>query len=173
MAEISLQKECAMEYGPDIARMLSAYGRDLLRLCFMYLKDIHLAEDALQDTFLRVYKSYGGFRGEADEKTWITRIAINVCKNYLKNPWHRLRDTKAVLETMPAPQRAETDHTVLLAVMDLPPNYKTVIWLYYYEEMKIREIARVLGISEPAVSARLRRAKAQLQAKLKGWYFDE
>ena len=173
MAEISLQKESAIEYGPDIGRMLSTYGQDLLCLCFMYLKDIHLAEDALQDTFLRVYKNYSGFRGEAEEKTWITRIAINVCKNYLRSPWHRLRDDKTILENMPAPERPETDHTVMLAVMELSPKYKDVIWLYYYEEMKIREIAQVLGISEPAVSARLRRAKAQLQTKLKGWYFDE
>ena len=175
MAELSLKKEEAMEYGPDISRMLAVYGKDLLRICFLYLKDIHLAEDALQDTFLRVYKSYSGFRGEADEKTWITRIAINVCKNYLKSPWHRLRDPDAVLERMPAPanQCPNADNTVMLAVMGLPAKYKDVIILYYYYEMTTHETAQVLGIMDAAVSSRLRRAKEKLQTKLKGWYFDE
>ncbi|WP_141502369.1 sigma factor [Paenibacillus luteus] len=66
----------------DMKRIIAEYGNSLLRMCFLYLKDIRLAEDAVQDTLIKVYKSYSQFKGHANEKTWIMKIAINVCKNY-------------------------------------------------------------------------------------------
>ncbi len=166
-------KNYPMELEPDMNRLVETYGDGLLRLCLLYLKDMHLAEDALQDTFLQVYRHYHSFQGQAAEKTWITRIAINVCKNYLRKPWRRRMDPEAALEQIPAPEPEDPDDTVLLAVMNLPPKYKDVILLYYYREMTTEEIARVLGISQSAVWVRLKRARDRLKTQLKGWYFDE
>lgn len=71
----------------ELQSMLEAYGNDVLRLCTLYLKDRHLAEDALQETFIKVWQKYHTYLGQANEKTWIMRIAINVCKNYLRTAW--------------------------------------------------------------------------------------
>ena len=71
----------------ELQSMLEAYGNDILRLCTLYLKDRHLAEDALQETFIKVWQKYHTYLGQANEKTWIMRIAINVCKNYLRTAW--------------------------------------------------------------------------------------
>ena len=71
----------------ELQRMLEVYGNDVLRLCTLYLKDRHLAEDALQETFIKVWQKYHTYLGQANEKTWIMRIAINVCKNYLRTAW--------------------------------------------------------------------------------------
>lgn len=60
-------------------RLMNEYGDDILRVCCLYLKDYHLAEDAVQDTFIRAMQSYGGFEHRAREKTWLTRIAVNCC----------------------------------------------------------------------------------------------
>lgn len=160
----------------DLGRWLSLYGNDLLRLCFLYLGDYHLAEDALQDTFEKALKAYGRFRGACGEKTWLTRIAINVCKNQLRAPWHKRRvDDEAFLAQLAAPEGAdkESDEALLLAVMHLAPKYKEAVLLFYYQEMKLKEIAQALHIPEATVSTRLARARAQLKQTAKEWYDGE
>lgn len=159
----------------DLSRMLSLYGNDLLRICFLYLRDFHLAEDALQSTFERAIKSHARFRGECGEKTWLTRIAINVCKNELRTPWQRRRvDDMAFLAQLSGGQTAEGPNpSLMLAISKLAPKYKEVLLLFYYEEMKLTEIAALLQIPEATVSTRLLRARAQLKAAAKEWYDDE
>ncbi len=160
---------------PDMDVLLTQYLNPLLRMCFLYLKDKHLAEDAVQDTFLRVYEKYPQFRGEAEEQTWIMRIAINVCKGYLRSAWHKKVDDLAALETIPTHYHEDTlrDDTLVLEVMKLPPKYKEVVMLFYYQDMSIKEIAKVLRCPSGTVSVRLKRAREQLEKKLKGWYYDE
>ncbi len=160
----------------DLSRMLSLYGDDLLRVCFVYLRDYHLAEDALQDTFEKAIKSYARFRGDCGEKTWLTRIAINVCKNQLRAPWHRKRveDESFLAQGSVAQNPADGwDPSLLVAVSRLAPKYKEVVLLFYYEEMKLKEIAAALRIPEATVSTRLARARAQLKETAKEWYDGE
>lgn len=154
-----------------LATAIEEHGDNLLRLCFLYLKDRHLAEDAVQDTFLKAYCSYGQFRGRCALKTWLTRIAINVCKSYLRSPWRRLSPVAELREEAYAEQFR--DDTVLRTVTGLSTKYREVILLYYYQEFSCREIAQILHLTESAVTARLSRARAQLKLQLKGWYFDE
>ncbi len=160
---------------PDMNKLVKVYGDSLLRMCFLYLKDLHMAEDAVQDTFLKVYKSYMNFKGDCEEKTWITRISINVCKNYLRSSWWKRIDEAAVLENITVGNSTDTlqDEALLLEIMKLSPKYKEVILLFYYQSMKIREIAMILNIPENTVSVRLLRAREILKKKLKGWYYDE
>ena len=74
----------------DIDRLMRQYGSQLLRLCTMILEDASLAQDAVQDTFLRAYRRFDTWRGEATEKTWLTAIAVNVCRDYRRVvPPHR------------------------------------------------------------------------------------
>ena len=160
---------------PDIKKLMEEYGVSLLRMCFLYLKDTHLAEDAVQDTFIKVHKSYPKFKGESKEKTWIMRIAINVCKNYLRSSWWKRIDEAVILDNIPSINSDDTsqDESLLLEIMKLPLKYKEVILLFYYQDMKIREIAEVLNIPEATISVRLMRAREILKIKLKGWYYDE
>lgn len=88
-------------------------------MCFLYLKDIRLAADAVQDTFVKVYTSYSQFEGKASEKTWIMRIAINVCKNYLRSSWWRRIDRSAILENIPAEVHDFEDDTLLYQIIKL------------------------------------------------------
>ena len=160
---------------PDLNRMMEDYGNSLLRLCFMYLKDMHLAEDAVQDTFYKVYKNYHMFDGGNGEKTWINRIAINVCKDMLRSAWNRrvnvVEELNSIPDTegIPDPQ----DETLIAAVMELKPKYKEVILLFYYQDMKITDIARALNAPESTISVRLRRAREILKKQLGGWYYEE
>lgn len=154
---------------------ITAYGDSLLRLCFLYLHDVYLAEDALQSTFLAAWRALDRFRGEASEKTWLTRIAINSCKSIARTAWFHHVDINAALDTIPCDRDLydRTDDTVLQKVMALPIKYREVILLYYYQNLKTREIADVLQVPEATVSTRLKRAKEKLRPQLERWYFDE
>lgn len=160
--------------GPDLEEMIDKYGSQLYRMCFMYLGEKYLAEDALQDTFLKAFQHLGEFRGESSEKTWLTRIAINVCKNYNRIAWFRHVDFTVELDKINTACESHTgDDTVICEVMKLPEKYKVVILLFYYQQMNISEIASSLSLAEGTVSTRLRRGRERLKRALKGWYFDE
>lgn len=151
-------------------RLLDSFGRELLRTCFAYLEDEALAEDALQETFLRAWCAWDRFEGRCSEKTWLTGIAMNVCRSMLrkKRPIF-LDDLPECADTAPEP----SDGTVLRAIHGLKPKYREVVLLYYYQELSQREIAQALHLSVPNVSARLCRGREMLRKALKGWYFDE
>lgn len=169
-----LQPTPASPAVPDMERIVDQYGTGLLRMCYLYLKDMQLAEDAVQDTFLKVYRNYGQFNGGAGEKTWVTRIAINVCKDYLRTAWRRRVNVVEELNDIPdaeGPHAAE-DGALLNEVMALKPKYREVLLLYYYQDLKISEIAKVLGAPESTISVRLKRAREQLKSRLEGWEFD-
>ena len=158
----------------DLEQIIDTYGSRIFRMCFLYLGEKQLAEDAVQDTFLKVYQHRQEFRRESSELTWITRIAINVCKNYRRIAWFRHVDQAVELEKIGIScEDRIADDTVIREVMNLNAKYKEVILLYYYQQMTIKEIAASLGISEGTVSTRLHRGRERLKAALKGWYFDE
>lgn len=160
---------------PDLKRLLDSYGNDILRICYLYLHDMQLAEDAVQETYIKVYKNWNQFKGEAAEKTWITKIAMNVCNSMRRSKWYQVTRQAAGLDNGNEISYDEQlrDDTVLQAIYQLKPKYKEVIILFYYEEMKGKEIAKCLGIGESTVTVRLSRARAILKQSLKGWYFNE
>ena len=159
----------------DLERIVNEYGDALLRMCFLYLKDHAMAEDAVQETFLRAFRHQDGFRGESSVKTWITRIAINVCKDLLTDPWARHRSDENLLdEATPEPSFSSEDRYVISGkIANLPPKYKEVILLHYYQELKLSEIAEILGESEATIKTRLKRARDMLRSELKGVFDDE
>lgn len=157
-----------------LPRLLDTYGDRLLRLCTLYLRDIHLAEDALQDTMLRAWRARDTFRGDSGAATWITHIAVNVCRDYLRSPWKRRRAPAEELDTLFAPtDDPQLDDTLPHAVMNLSRPLREVVILYYYQELKAREIADMLHLPISTVTARLSRAREQLRHVLKGWYYDD
>ena len=155
------------------ARLIDDWGDRLLRLCTLYLGDVHLAEDAVQETLLKAWRNADRFRGGGSEMTWVTRIAINVCKSYLRSPWHRRRVPPQAMDTLSTPAPQAPDDTLPRTIMALPVKYREVVILYYYQEFKAYEIAQLLHISVSTVTVRLSRARKALREELKGWYYDE
>lgn len=159
----------------DLERIVNEYGDALLRMCFLYLKDHAMAEDAVQETFLRAFRHQDDFQGKSSVKTWITRIAINVCKDMLTDPWARHRSGEDLLdEATPEPSFSSEDRYVISdKIANLPPKYKEVILLHYYQELKLSEIAEIFGESEATIKTRLKRARDMLRSELKGVFDDE
>lgn len=154
----------------ELERLVLQYQQPLLRTCFLYLRDRALAEDAVQDTFLKAYRSLASFRGECSEKTWLMKIAINTCCDLRRA--HRLRriDPCRIPDLLPqaAEPFTEAEGALVTQVMQLPRKLREVILLYYYQDMTVTEIAVSLGISQSSVSGRLKRAREKLRALLEG-----
>lgn len=160
--------------GPDkeerLNHMVLTYEKDLLRLCCVYLRDVDLAQDAVQETFLKAFRCMDRFQGKSTEKTWLMRIAINTCKDMLRGGWFRHVDHSADLEDLPLPVAPPSvEHIALMsAIMALPRKQMEVILLHCDQGMNIRETAQALGISPPAVINRLKKARGALSIALEG-----
>ena len=147
-----------------VEELIDQHGDDILRLCLLYMGERQLAEDAFQETFVRAWRHLPGFRGESSVKTWLSHIAVNVCRDMLRTPWLRMRRSARSVEEMehlPAPD-ATPRHELMDAIRALPDKYREVIVLVYVQDMKLREAAAQLRLPVPTVSTRLRRARARL-----------
>ena len=169
--------------GPDTApnrnqrfeQLVDQYQKPVLYMCYLYLCDKTLAEDAVQDTFLKVYKRMDAFRGESSEKTWIMKIAMNTCYDINHSGWFRFFNRRVTPEMIPdeAVQTDEYDEELAIAVTKLPHKLREVILLHYYQGLKVNEIADVLAISQSSVSGRLKRGRDKLRNLLEGRELDE
>ena len=152
----------------SIEELIDAYGDDILRLCLLYLGDRQLAEDAFQITMTKAWRQLSSFRGESGVKTWLSHIAANTCRDAMRSGWFRMRRKSEPLEALfdlAAPQEADGSQ-VREAVLALPGKYREVVVLYYFEDMKLREIADILRLPINSVSTRLRRARTLLAEQL-------
>lgn len=153
-----------------IEELIDLYGDAILRLCILYLGDRHLAEDAFQEVFIKAWKKWDGFRGESSVKTWLTRIAINTCRDMLRSGWFRTMRRSQPVETLfdlAAKEDIQEEYAVRDALMRLPGVYREVILLHYDQGLKITEIAKAIRLSPNTVSTRLRRARALIEKELK------
>ena len=133
------------------------------------------AEDAVQETFLKVYRNLDSFRGESSEKTWILKIAMRTCYDMNHSGWSRFFNRRITPEMLPEASVpfTERDDALTQAVMRLPEKLRRVIILYYYQGLSVREIAETLGITQPSVSSRMKRGREKLKAALEGREIDE
>ncbi len=130
------------------------------------------AEDAVQEVFLRLFTREKGFESGEHLRRWLIRVTVNVCRDTLKSAWRRNVPLDSVGE-LPAFEQPE-QRELYQAVMALPEQDRTVLDLFYYEELTTKEIARLLHIRQTTVTTRLSRARERLKRQLKeAWQDDE
>jgi len=155
-----------------LEKIMREYGDSILRMCYLYLKDYHLAEDAAQETFIKAMKAHDSFKNESSEKTWLIRIAINCCKNIRRTKWFQLAQFSAqeylqADDSNPVEEFLEKD-SLSNAIMKLSVNDRQLIVLYYYQELSVKEIAEVVGKKENAILQGLNRARKRLKKMIGG-----
>ena len=149
--------------------IMEAYDRHVdtvYRICFSFMKNTADTEDMVQETFLRLLMHGKKFQSVNHEKAWLIVTASNLCKDALKKWWRRnesIDDCEKDLQTPPL-QINET----LEAILELPEDFKTVVYMYYYEGYSTKEIASFLRCPAATVRSRLSRARQQLKSKLGG-----
>ena len=144
-----------------ISDLFTRYGDDVFRLAYSYLGNRADAEDVCQTVFLRLAeKPVTLLPGK--EKAWLLKCAANASKNLKKSFWRKNVDT--LEDTFPF--REPRDREVHDAVMALPPAYRMVVHLYYFEGYDQGEIAQILHLSRTAVQTRMSRARTMLKKEL-------
>ncbi len=135
----------------------------------------HDADDAAQEVFLRLYRREEPFQSEEHLRRWLLRVSVNYCRDVLKSPWRRMSPlSDADADAAPGPEfREERQGALYRAVMALPEKYRTVLYLFYYEELSTGEIAGLLHIQVSAVTTRLSRARGRLKKQLGEDWQDE
>lgn len=159
-----------------IVWLMKEYGQSLVWVAYTYVKQEQLAEDIVQEVFVKCYKKLHLFREESSYKTWLYKITINQCKDVMKS-WSfknlilynfKSFQFKASNEKSPEEEillYEESQH-ISKMVISLPIKLREVIIFYYYEEMKIEQISELLGINRNTVKSRLLRGKQQLKKKI-------
>ncbi len=148
-------------------RAIEQYSDMVRRLCMIHLKNYHDTQDIFQTVFLKYVLSSVAFENEEHEKAWLIRITINACKDLLKSFFRT--HVVPIEELIEAPALPEPRHTeVLEAVLSLPPKYRNVVYLHFYEGYTAPEIGKILGKNVNTVYTRLTRSKNMLREKLGG-----
>lgn len=158
-----------------IDEIMNKYGQKILQLVYSYVNNKEVAEGLTQDIFVKCYKSLHTYKGKSNVKTWLWRIAINHCKDYIKSWYNKKVIVTEDESTYIGSQKESVEQTVIQnaedrrlasAVMNLPIKYREVIYLFYYEELSIKEIAMVIEVKENTIKTRLKKAKELLKKGL-------
>ncbi|SJZ83736.1 RNA polymerase sigma factor [Anaerorhabdus furcosa] len=156
----------------QVERAIDLYANDVRRLCFIYCKSEADVDDIFQNVFIKYYKLDEPFTDPTYEKAWILRVTINACKDLFKS-WFRknaeLTDDFSQFSIDPK----DSDGELILEVRKLRKEYATVIYLYYYEEYSLKEIAAICNASINTISSRLQRARKELKKRLGGEILNE
>ncbi len=148
------------------SEIIEKYFNTVYKLALSQVKSTATAEDITQEVFLKYIDRNKDFESEEHIKAWLIRVTVNRCKSHFLSAHFK--------RTVPLTE--ETDMTVLpkeksdiyYAVLELPPKYKTVVHLFYYEDLSISQIAKYLGQKESTIKSQLHRGREMLKEKLKG-----
>lgn len=160
-----------MAYKPadeqEMLRLMGTYGPSLVGMCTLLLRDAHLAQDVVQETFIRAWQK-GNLRQET-EKAWLSRVAMNLCRDEYRSRWFRHVDRRITPEELPIPADApQVDDELIDRVHRLPAREREVIVMHYWNDMPPEEIASILGIDRATVFRRLARGRKRLKIELEG-----
>lgn len=150
----------AME-AEKLADLFRQYGDDVFRLAYSYLGSRADGEDVCQSVFLKLAEGKTVLL-PGKEKSWLLTCAANLCKSQLRSFWRR--NVGELDESVPF--QDQSDRELWEAVMALPPKYRAVIHLYYWEGYDQGEIGDILHLSRTAVQTRMARARDMLRKEL-------
>ncbi|TKI60052.1 sigma-70 family RNA polymerase sigma factor [Lysinibacillus mangiferihumi] len=139
----------------------------LLKLSYLYVKDWNTAEDIVQEVFIKYWVKSEQFQAQASLRTYLTRMAINRCKDYLKSWRYRTQTLTNIFTDIirNKNQLILQDEKLIVAeaILSLPIKFREVIILYYYNELTIQKISNILNTSESTINYRLKKARERLK----------
>lgn len=150
----------------DIDKILNEYSNMVYKIAYSQTKNSHYAEEVFQEVFLRLIRKKPSFKNKEHLKAWLIRVTINCSKNIFLSFHFKKR---AELSNDIVDSKFELEKSELYySVLDLPRKYREVLYLHYYEDYSVKEIANILGKKEATVKTNLHRGRKLLKANLKG-----
>ncbi|ALC85263.1 RNA polymerase subunit sigma [Bacillus sp. FJAT-22090] len=159
-----------------IENIMNTYGTEIKKFIYTYLNNESDTDDVTQEVFVTVYLKLSSFQGRSSLKSWIYSIAVNKCKDYLRN--NRLRQSKLIekitnltisskiIDVPEEYKQSSIKEGLFEKVIELPIKYREVIILYYFKELSIKEISFILNMKETTLQTRLLRARSKLKSLL-------
>lgn len=154
--------------GTRAEELVERYADAILRIGYTWLGDMDDAKDICQTVLIKLVEEGRRFPDLGQERAWVVRLSVNACKNWKKSAWFRRRAPLEEGLHLAAEAPEPEDGALLALVNGLPPKYRQVVYLRYYEEYEVHEIAALLGQSPVLVSTHLARARAKLRERLEG-----
>lgn len=142
------------------------YYQLIYRVAFSQVKNHADAEDITQEVFLKIIRHDMRYQSLEHERAWIVRVTVNLCRDLLKSKWHK---TSVSMEDVSEAQRGscenftEIQDDMMWAVLQLPEKYRNCLYLFYYEDYSIKEIAQSLEMPENTVKTNLKRGRQALK----------
>lgn len=147
----------------DFELVYAEYANMLFRICMLYLQNEQDAKDIMQDTFLSFLEKQNRIKESAHVKAWLIRVSLNKCHDlYRRRKTHPEISFEEIEKYVNAPEEVD----IVSEIMKLPEKLKITIYLYYVEGYQIKEIAKLLQITEFSVKKRLQRGREQLKLSL-------
>ena len=156
----------------DTESAVERYGTMVYRLAYAQLRNRQDADDVFQEVFLRYHRAAPPFESEEHLRRWLLRVTVNYGRDLLKSPWRKRRVSWEETPEIPVFDRPG-QAALYREVMALPEKYRTVLNLFYYEELSVREIGTLLGVEASTVTTRLARARKRLRERLGEDWQDE
>ncbi len=153
----------------ELKETIEKYSDMVYRIALTRSGTVENAEDIFQEVFIKYSQKSPKFENEEHRKAWIIRVTINLSKNMNNQVWNKRiinLDENISFET-------KEENDIFSIVCELPKNYKTVIYLFYYEGYKVSEIAKILKKREGTIKTWLLRARQTLKNKIEGGFEDE
>ena len=147
---------------------IQRYGDTVRRLCMLHLKNEADSQDIFQTVFLKYLLYRGEFESPEHEKAWFIRVTLNACKDLLKSVFRSRTVSLEELSPQYAAGLTDDSREVWRAVLALPPKYRDVIYLHYYEGYTAPELSEILGRKVNTVYTDLTRARGKLKEMLGG-----
>ena len=145
----------------NLQELFERQHRRVYRIAMMMLNNASDAEDAVQNIFMKYIEKGIVFADEEHEKAWFITVTKNYCKDQLKAYWNRQVDMGEIPET-PMPEEEE-EGELIEQIKKLPDKYQEVIYLYYYEEYSVKEMAQMLERHESTIQTQLAAARKKLK----------
>ena len=136
------------------------YAKELLQIAYGYTKNKEDSIDIMQNAYIEVLESNKRFESNEHIKYFLIRVTINESINFVKSySKKKVLCNNDIIMNIPETKKDELPYDISEIVNTLPEKYKTIIVLYYYDGMKIKDISKVLKMKESAVKKRLERAR--------------
>lgn len=148
----------------ELGQVMDQYSAMVYRMAYSHLRSRADAEDISQEVFLRYYQKRPRFESEEHRKAWLLRVTINRARTYVTSAWFRRTVPLEEAVTFPQEEQQQLDE----ALGQLSPGDRTLLHLFYFEELSIREISQLLHRKESTVRTQLTRARQRLKTILKG-----
>lgn len=145
-----------------VDEMIQKYVNMIVKIAYQYVHNQPDAEDIMQDVFIKLIECRKQFENEEHIKAWLIRVTTNLSINYIKSSWYKKR--------LPFEENNYSftyqQKTILEELFQIPYKYRIVLYLYYYENYTLQEIAVILNKSINTVASQLRRAREKLKIEM-------